>query len=243
MGTAEKAPPESMKKAITFAAIFSLLLASPGVYAHQPRLAGAAEMIEVSEPEISKAYYGELAGKPAVYKISSAKPFQLYVGLLVPDMPGIETDISAEISKDGELLNNLYGPDFFWMNFYEPFADDYYLEGPEFDSRVEAGSYIIKVHSPDNAGKYVLAIGKKERFGFSDTIDALGVLPKVKKEFFGKSPYTAYNNYFGLTVLIFLAITAILIYLAIAFYKRRQAKKIIDDEYKKSGRFRGGNGL
>ena len=41
------------------------------VLAHQPRIVDA-ENITVSSPEISKAYYGRLSGKPHIYFINAS---------------------------------------------------------------------------------------------------------------------------------------------------------------------------
>ena len=48
--------------------------------------------------------------------------------------------------------------------FYEPFGGDRDLLGPEYDGEVPAGAYSVVVTSPDNTGKYVLAVGRKEKF-------------------------------------------------------------------------------
>ena len=203
-------------------------------YAHQPVIAGMNSAISVKDPEISKAYYGVLAGQPAIYTIKSVKPFELYVNLLVPNVSNAKTDFSLEIEKDGVSIQRLYGPDFFWMDFYEPFGDDYYLKGPEFESQAEPGLYTIKVYSQSNTGKYALAVGKTEKFGLLETVAALRAMPAVKKDFFGQSPWMAYNNYTGLAVFIFLVMSGLLIYFIAAFFKRRQVRIELDREYKKA---------
>lgn len=58
------------------------------VTAHQPRLevgqnATYENAIVVETPEISQAFYGKLTGSPNYYKITSDKPFKLYINLLV----------------------------------------------------------------------------------------------------------------------------------------------------------------
>jgi hypothetical protein len=60
-----------------------------------------------------------------------------------------------------------------------------------------AGTYVVVVTSSDNAGKYALAVGKKESFPIGEIIRTIGVLPRLKKEFFGKSPLTAFFNLSG----------------------------------------------
>jgi hypothetical protein len=115
-----------------------------------------------------------------------------------------------------------------WDIFFEKFAGDNYFNGPEFDRKVGAGSYLIKVYNPDNQGKYSLAIGQIEAFPPKEAIHAIVSLPKLKS-FFHKSPLTAYFNFIGIFVLItivFLAIIVILILVIVRSIKRRKKNKI-----------------
>ena len=56
---------------------------------------------------------------------------------------------------------------------YEEYGKTWYWVGPEIgkdflgDRTYEAGTYYIKVFNQTNTGKYVLAVGDIERFGFS----------------------------------------------------------------------------
>ena len=47
--------------------------------AHQPRLV-TSDRVSVAEPEISKAYYGELAGLPEYFSFTADRPFRLFAG-------------------------------------------------------------------------------------------------------------------------------------------------------------------
>ena len=122
------------KSLIIFALVSAMLfLTGAMVLAHQPRLA-ESNFIEVENPGISQAFYGELTGEPVHYKIESSEPFSLYVGVLVPDIPNIDKDVSAEIylNKNGqkELLALLDGLNHDWPVYYEEFAgDDYFWAG------------------------------------------------------------------------------------------------------------------
>jgi hypothetical protein len=218
---------------LVFAFVFSFFAAGKA-YAHQPVIAGTNSSILIKDPEASKVYYGELTGMPVVYAINSAKPFDLYVNLLASNDSNAKADFSLEVLKGGVSIQRLYGPDHFWMDFYEPFGNDYYLKGPEFESQAESGSYTIKVYSQSNTGKYALAVGKTEIFGLLETVAALRAMPAVKKDFFGKSPWTAYNNYTGLAVFVFLVLLSLAVYVAVAFFKRRQKKNELDRQYKKA---------
>jgi hypothetical protein len=141
------------------------------------------------DPEISQAFYARLAGNPQTYDIRSEAPLRLYVNLLVPDIPGIEIDYEAALFRetDGkeELVARLDGKTHVWNPFYEPFGGDRYLLGPEYDEQVPAGAYIVVVTSPNNAGRYVLAVGKIEKFP-----------PKLER-YFGESARTVFFNLSG----------------------------------------------
>ena len=93
--------------------------------AHQPRVVHG-EKISISNPEISKAFYGVLSGKPHLYKISSNKDFKLYVNVLVPDIEGQKKDVSVDIFKDGETIAVLNADDQEWKKFFEPFGQSAY---------------------------------------------------------------------------------------------------------------------
>ncbi len=181
-------------------------------FAHQPRLVGHQKLIEVKNPDISQAFYANLNGSPQVYKIVTDKPLRLYVNLLVPALPNIDKDVSAQVFRDSEAPENsmkrLDGPSYEWTRFYEPFGGDTYLKGPEYEEQVPAGTYLIKVSSPDNQGKYAVAIGKKEKFPPGEILRTIVVLPKLKKTFFEKSPLTAYFNLSGVFMLVVIGAVA-----------------------------------
>ncbi len=195
-----------------------LMVFGPSALAHLPRLVQENKVVDVKDPEISQAFYARLAGKSAVYEIRSPEEFLLYVNLLVPDQPGVSTDISARIArveKSGSeaFLLLLEGQDYNWTPFFEPFAGDRYLMGPEFEQRVPAGHYRIEVYNPQNTGRYVLSLGKQEKFTPAETLHTIKILPALKRDFFGKSPLTAYFNLVGLFMLIFGALLAVPLYL------------------------------
>ena len=210
-----------------FLLISCLLL--PNVFAHQPRLVGNETNIVVDQPEISKAYYGSLSGKPATYRIESTEPFRLYVNILVPDIEGIDKDVSVKILKQGTVISILDGTEHDWTQFHEPFAGDHYFKGPEYVHQQDAGTYEIEVYSADNSGKYVLAIGDREAFPLGELFRTYAVLPRLKSEFFGKSRFSAYWNIMGIFLVVILAIASIIfviVFYGIKFiWKRRNRKK------------------
>lgn len=205
-------------------------LKDPIDLAHLPRIIEQEQTVEVINPEISQAFYGRLQGTPVQYEIHSDVDFLLYANMLVPDLPDVRTDLSAtgtRIEKDGtvKIIFVLDGKDHAWESFYEPFAGDRYLKGPEFEKKAEPGTYRIEISNPGNSGKYVLAVGKTESFTFAETIHTGKVLPALKRDFFEKSPLSAYFNTIGLflfvPLFVFLFILAFLIRLAIKKRKRQ----------------------
>jgi hypothetical protein len=189
------------------------------VFAHQPRLPDE-HTVHVERPEVSQAFYAELKGEPDHYEIDADQEFDLYVGLSVPDLQGIDKDVSAEISKDGEILAVLDGENVEWTPFFESFAGDDYFSGPDFKQRAPAGHYEIEVYSPDNQGKYVLAVGETEAFTFTDTVETLLLLPSLKQDFFEKPVYTAYFNIMGLFLLVPIILLALIIAVIYWYWKR-----------------------
>jgi len=176
-------------------------------FAHQPRIAEEKPNV-VTLPEVSKAYYGTLSGKPAVYTIAADKPFALYVGVLVPDIAGQKKDVSAVIIKDGKQLALLDGRSFEWKQFFEPFGNDTYWQGPEYKAQADAGTYEIRVSSSDNDSKYSLAIGEIEAFDFKEGMNALTLIPQLKKDFFNESPVNFILSPFGWGIIVIMFVLA-----------------------------------
>jgi len=181
---------------ITITLLLSAFLLPTDASAHQPRLAKTNPTI-VELPEVSKAYYGTLDGESAVYIIKSERPFSLYVGLLVPDIAGQKKDVSAVILKDGKQLAILNSADLEWTIFSEEFGHDTYWQGPEYKAQAGAGTYEIRVTSSNNDSKYSLAVGEIEAFDFKEGMNALTLIPKLKKDFFNKSPIDFILSPFG----------------------------------------------
>jgi hypothetical protein len=149
----------------------------------------------------------------------------------VPDLLDIKTDISADLIFYDEIgfKNTLFlkGQEWNWTPFYEEFGGDNYLQGPEIGFNASTGNYTIRIHSPSNTGKYTLAIGEKEEFPPNEIINTLILLPKLKSDFFNKSPFSAYFNRIGLMVF---GPIIILVCLIIAFWAIR---RILKDKKKK----------
>lgn len=187
------------------------------------------DKIEIKNPEQAQAFYAELKGKPDVYKFTIDNEIAYYVGLWVPKIDGVDKDYAFKIHKtDGKnkLITDLSGKNRVWAILYEPFTNDYYWHGPEIRSEFEPGKYKIKVYSPDNLGKYVLAFGEKEQFWGKDLLWSITVLPKIKHDYLGKSYLSLLANRTGWLLLgatlILTGITIVIVWLVKFFWKRNQ---------------------
>lgn len=192
---------------ITLTILLAVFLLPTTTSAHQPRIVKANPTI-VMLPEVSKAYYGTLDGEPAVFTIESEKPFALYIGVLVPDIAGQKKDVSAVILKNGKQLAVLDSTNFQWKTFSEEFGHDTYWQGPEYKAQADAGTYEIRVTSSNNDSKYSLAVGEIEAFDFKEGMNALTLIPKLKKDFFNKSPIDFILSPFGWGLIVIMFVLA-----------------------------------
>ena len=209
---------------------FCCLLVPTLVFAHQPRVVESRQTT-VADPEISKAYYGQLKGVPDVFTIRASSPFPLYVNILVPDIAGQKKDVSATILKDGKLLATLDGGRFAWTKMFEPFGYDSYWTGPEYKARAEAGTYVVTVSSPQNDSQYSLAIGEAEVFDFPEIMNALTLVPKLKKDFFHESPLGFILSPFGWGIILILYALAF----AVGFLARLAVRMAANNSARSAG--------
>jgi hypothetical protein len=167
------------------------------VYAHQPYMVTDTGATRVDRPEVSKAFYAELSGEPAVYEIASPDSFALYVNILVPDEMGMPTDLSITVTRGPDTIAVLEGPAYKWTKLYEPFGGDSYLMGPELRLRAGPGTYVATVSRPGNRGRYVLAVGEREEFSLGDMVRTIGLMPRLKRDFFHKASIRAFTDPLG----------------------------------------------
>ncbi len=209
-----------MKNALAIILIFFIL--DIGGYpttasAHQPKIVETKDIV-ITNPEISKAYYGLLSGEPHIYTISAIEDFDLYVNVLVPDIEGQKKAVLADISRDGKSIAVLDANDKEWTKFFEPFGQSTYWKGPEYRARAEADEYTIRVWSTENNIKYSLAIGEIEAFDGKAGVNALLLIPDLKRHFFNQSPISFIFSPLGwgyIFVMYVFAFTVGIIYRAI----------------------------
>lgn len=210
-------------KLVSFVFVTVFFLVPVFASAHQPRIT-ESRLTEVPDPEISKAYYGKLTGVPDVYTITSAVPFNLYVGLLVPDIEGQKTDVSAIVFFNGEQIAVLDGSSLTWEKMFEKFGRDNYLKGPEYKINAGPGEYQIGVFSTTNESKYSLAIGEVEAFDMKEGINAVKLIPQLKKNFFNKSPIDFILSPFGWGSIVAMYLLAFIFGFAYRFILKKYAK-------------------
>lgn len=204
-----------------------ILLSAASASAHQPRL-NESIVTSVPDPEISRAYYGKLEGAPHIYIISSDKEFNLYTGILVPNIPNQKKDVSFSVIKIGDIpatVAMMNGVGFDWEPFFEEFGRDNYLKGPESSAKVPVGQYEVKVWSASNDSKYSLAIGEIEAFDFKESMNAVRLIPEIKKNFFEESPAGFILSPFGYSyILIMFLLSAIFGFIYRALLKKFAAR-------------------
>ena len=195
---------------IVMVILFLILVSWPlEVLAHQPRLV-EMEKINITKPEISKAYYGNLSGKPHIYTISARSPIDLYVNILVPFIEGSGKNVTVNIFKGEQLIRTLSPTKEDWKEFFEPFGQSMYWKGPEFKVRADAGKYKIHVQSTEKSIRYVLATGEIEAFGGPESLRAILLIPELKKNFFEESPLSFILSPLGWGYILLLQVLVIL---------------------------------
>lgn len=206
-----------------FLLLLAIIILTPAIAAaHQPRIVEGRQTI-VTEPEVSKAYYGKLEGVPDTFTIQSSAPFDLYLNILVPDIESQKKDVSVAVTKDGQPFITLDGNRFEWKALFEPFGYDNYFAGPEYKAKVDAGTYVVTVSSGQDDSKYSLAIGEIENFDFKETLNAVTLIPELKKNFFAKSPVDFILSPFGWGMIVILYVLAVIFGLAYRFILKKIA--------------------
>jgi hypothetical protein len=183
------------------------------------------DIITIDDPELSRAYYGELKGFPHTYEVRSDAPFLLRVEVLVPDTDwstnGISSMIVRQVEGSGRVTEvaRLEAKDASWESFYEPWGGDSYRRGPMFEEELLSGTYRVEIHTPDNIEKYVLVIGSREEreLGY---FELLGRIVEVKT-FFGKSKVAILQSPIAYIPFL-IALVTILVLMYVWRFRRRR---------------------
>ena len=174
-----------------------LLVAASPISAHSPVINDGDEPMTVDapyiieEPEHSKAIFSELEGEPHYYQIVSPTPFKFYAGVTAPKLETCDLSQTFDLQildANRNQIDERIGSSVEWWPWYEEFGKTWYWVGPEIgqdfksDRQYEAGTYYVKVTNATNVGKYVLAVGDEERFGFGTIASMLlkGTMGKIR---------------------------------------------------------------
>jgi len=180
----------------------------------------------IAEPQIAQAFYGELKLEPDYYQINLAEPLAFKLGLFSPANKEERQDFAAEIISNNYdsrdlIISTLESEDPLWGVYFEKFAGNKYYKGPAAVINLEQGSYLLKIYSSDNQGKYTLMLGQEGNFTSHDIIDSLEKLPNLKKDFFAAPPIAAYFNLIGFFALLVVAsVIVFAFWLAGLFFRR-----------------------
>ena len=212
-----------MKILITF--IIALFFYNNSIIAHQPKLIKYSpdenNPYIISDPEISKAFYGKLNGQSHWYKIDSNKSFLFYAGILTPENKEFNYVSIKVLNQNKEILYEANGKDFEWKLWYEPYARDNYWKGPEIGNptnkefmtsfEIPADKYYIVVYNEKNIGHYSLAVGEAEFFGsdiWQKTLTWIPIIfyigPYMDIVHWKKFDITTYIPHISLIVLFFI---------------------------------------
>ncbi|MDP2909991.1 MAG: hypothetical protein Q8N69_02890, partial [bacterium] len=86
-----------MRKLFLIAA--ALFLFPLFAFAHQPRIVEGNGLTQIKNPDISQAFYGDLNGGAHEFEINLPQAKEIYLGILVPDLPNENRDILVEITS------------------------------------------------------------------------------------------------------------------------------------------------
>lgn len=185
----------SMKQILFVCCLCLSFLWYGDAYAYVPQIViqeSLYDITEIIDPELSQGFFGELAGFPHTYEIHADKPFTLYAQIRVPDIESSKNTVSGIIIKNKkkgrvEEVTRFLAQDATWAVQSDSLIGEKYREGAMFEKELDAGTYRIEVHTPDNLEKYILRIGNKDDMNIG-YFTLLGRIMEVKN-FYGYSGF------------------------------------------------------
>lgn len=152
---------------------FSLLLIAYGLmlptlsqayFVSEHELSTPYEVMILEQPVVERQLVvGELEGYPEMIEFTSTAEEALRVTLL--GLPGSSTPNFGGIvvrvldPRGVEEVARLKPQEATWESFREPVSKIQFLLGPEFETTIASGTYRIEVSTPENFGKYGIALG------------------------------------------------------------------------------------
>ncbi|ARU62790.1 hypothetical protein CBW65_18800 [Tumebacillus avium] len=187
------------------ALLIAALFLPTSAMAHKPlfverSIGGYEQAFEIPDPSVSYAAYGELKerGGVDVYKFTLTKQAPFYARISVPNQPATKDFGPAFVLFGPGLPTTNEPPNFplelpadlgrailLWNGerdeFFEPFTQTSLIQHQLLSKTLEPGTYYIAVYDPTGGtGKYVLATGDKEQFGFLDWLKFPATWYKVR---------------------------------------------------------------
>lgn len=177
---------------IVIALLVALFLPASAM-AHKPifveeSIQGFNRALEIPDPEISYAVYGELkrSGQVDVYKVKLESETPFYVRIAVPKK-GANADYKPAFVLFGPELPQSNEPPNFPLElpedmgrgiflakeeadeYFEPFTQTTLIQRQYMSRTLKPGTYYIAVyHTEGKTGKYVLTTGSRDEFGLKD---------------------------------------------------------------------------
>lgn len=197
--------------------LFLAVLAPQEANAHQARFVEASQhdITTISDTDLSQAFYGKLDDFPHLFEFTLTEPQALFAEILIPDSEGAQNDVSGIILKIEERgvteIKRLNAKEAAWESFYEFAGGDSYKRGPSFYDSLEAGTYQIEISTPVNLSKYVLVVGKREEFVWTNYFGTVRDIARIKS-FFEKPKVAILQSPFVYVPLLLLAIAGCFAY-------------------------------
>lgn len=217
-------------KRLAFLSLFLLFFSSLSLAQHTRMVMDSSPSFEtpviVTNPEVSRIFYGELDGLPEYYLISAGSPFTLYAGIMVPDIPMFREKRFSVTVRDAYnetilLADEKLGE---WVPFTDAVGGDSYKKGPEIKKYVPAGKYTLEVSSSENMGRYALVVGDVDELTAAESIKSLIIIPAIKQRFFGMDFIGSYMNASGAAALVFIILVALILAFSLRHLRNRIVK-------------------
>lgn len=156
-------------------------------YVEVHRGATKANPVEIPDPQVSYAAYGNLTeeGQVDYFRFRAAEGDTIIAEILIPSIPRLDgfapaLSLIAPDDDDPTTTKLWVGGD--RETFFEPFTQTRYARRQQLEVTAPVdGEYYLAVHSPEGqTGKYVLSIGEKDVFSGDDVITLPYVWWKVR---------------------------------------------------------------
>lgn len=156
-------------------------------YVEVHRGATKANPVEIPDPQVSYAAYGNLTeeGQVDYFRFRAAEGDTIIAEILIPSIPRLDgfapaLSLIAPGDDDPTTTKLWVGGD--RETFFEPFTQTRYARRQQLEVTAPVdGEYYLAVHSPEGqTGKYVLSIGEKDVFSGDDVITLPYVWWKVR---------------------------------------------------------------